>query len=361
MAEQDGQEKTEQASGKRLEDSREKGQVAKSPEINSFAIFTAGISLIYLAKTMIASNVRELAITIFGSLHTLEISVPLLKVYSVGAFSFFVTVLSPIFLGLVLISLAAGYGQVGFKLTPQAIAPKFNKLNPLSGIKRILFSPTSLIEVAKSITKLLIVGSFSYWMISDAIVHSLELVRFSIEEILGFMISTAFSFVWRVSMLYAVLAISDFLYQRHKHKKDLMMTKQETKEEGKQMEGDPQVKARIRGKMISLSRQRMMKDVPKADVIITNPTHYAIALKYDSGKKAAPVVLAKGMDLIAQRIKKIAAENDVPIHEDVQLARALYKVCEVGEQIPTSFFRAVAQILAHIFQAKYEKKKRSII
>ncbi len=361
MAEQDGQEKTEQASGKRLEDSRAKGQVAKSPEINSFAIFTAGITIIYMAKTMLATNVRELTVTIFSSLHTLEISVPLLQVYSVGAFSFFVTVLSPIFIGLVLVSLAAGYGQVGFKLTPQALAPKFNKLNPLSGLKRIFFSSSSLIEVAKSITKLLIVGTFSYWIISDAIVHSLELVRFSIEEILEFMISTAFSFVWRVSMLYAVLAISDFIYQRIKHKKDLMMTKQETKEENKQMEGDPQIKARIRGKMISMARQRMMKDVPKADVIITNPTHFAIALKYDAGKKSAPVVLAKGMDLIAQRIKKIAAESGVPIHEDVQLARALYKVCDVGEQIPTSFFRAVAQILAHIFQSKYEKKKRSII
>ncbi len=360
MAESSG-EKTEQASGKKLEDSRSEGQVAKSVEINSFAIFTVGISIVYFGKNTLGSGVKQLAITIFSSLNHLDLTVDLLSVYAMHGFGFIFSMVAPVFLGLVGVSLAAGYGQVGFKLTPKALMPKFSKMNPLAGIKRILFSTSSLIEVGKALGKLLVVGLFSYWVISDAILHSLELVRFSIEEILGYMVSTAFGMVCKISLLYGIMAAGDFAYQKFKHKHDLMMTKQEVKEENKQSEGDPQIKSRIRGKMIMMSRRRMLKEVPKADVIITNPTHVAIALKYDAGKKTAPLVLAKGLDLMAQRIKKVAAEHNIPMHEDVQLARALYKVCEVGDQIPTTFYRAVAQILAFIFQAKQEKRRRSII
>jgi flagellar biosynthetic protein FlhB len=360
MAESSG-EKTEQASGKRLEDSREQGQVARSVEINSFLIFSAGISIIYVAKSTIGSGIKEMTITIFSSLNHLELTVDLLSVYAMRGFVFFISMVAPIFAGLVMLSLAAGYGQVGFKITPKVLQPKFSKLNPLNGVKRILFSAHSLVELLKTLTKLLVVGTFAYWVISDAILHSLELVRFSVEEILAYMVSTAFGMVWKISLLYGAIAGGDFFYQKYKHSHDLMMTKQEVKEENKQMEGDPQIKGRIRSKMIQMSRRRMLKDVPNADVVITNPTHVAIALKYDTGKKSAPVVLAKGLDLMAQRIKEVAKKHDIPMHEDVQLARALYKVCEVGDQIPTSFYRAVAQILAHIFQAKQAKKKRSII
>ena len=285
----------------------------------------------------------------------------LLGVYGMQAFSFIFTLLGPIFLGLVVVSLVAGYGQVGFKITPKAIMPKFSKMNPISGIKNIFFSTRSLVELTKSIVKLVLISTFAYWVISDTILHSVELVRYSIEEIIGFMVATAFSFVWKLSILYGVLAAGDFYWQKHKHNKGLMMTKQEVKEESRMMDGDPQIKGKIRGKMLMMSRARMLKEVPKADVVITNPTHFAIALKYEAGNKSAPIVVAKGMDFMAQRIKKIATENNVPLHEDVQLARALYKVCEVGDQIPGTFYKAIAQILAFIFQAKYSNKKRSIV
>lgn len=360
MAESAG-EKTEQASGKRLEDSRNSGQVARSPEINSFLIFSTGITIVYAAKSYIGTHIKELAITIFSSLNHLEISVDLLSVYAMHGFTFILALVAPVFGGLILLSLVAGYGQVGFKITPKVLQPKFSKLNPLNGIKRLLISTHSLVELGKTLLKLILVGSFAYWVISDAILHSLELVRYSIEEILGYMVATAFSMVWKISLLYGAIAAGDFAFQKFKHRKDLMMTKQEVKEENKQMEGDPQIKSRIRSKMFQMSRRRMLKEVPKADVVITNPTHVAIALKYDPGKKSAPVVLAKGLDLMAQRIKEVAAKHNIPMHEDVQLARALYKVCEVGDQIPSSFFRAVAQILAHIFRAKQAKKRRSII
>jgi flagellar biosynthetic protein FlhB len=162
-------------------------------------------------------------------------------------------------------------------------------------------------------------------------------------------------------LIYALIAAVDFIYQRFKHKKDLMMTKQEVKEENKQQEGDPQIKARIRKLQFQSAKNRMMKSVPKADVIITNPTHYAIALRYDVTKDSAPIVLAKGVDELAQRIKALGIENGVPLHEDRELARALYKYCNIGDQIPANLFKAVAQILAYIFKLKNTKKKKSII
>jgi len=171
------------------------------------------------------------------------------------------------------------------------------------------------------------------------------------------MIDTTVKFLWKVALVYIAIAASDFAYQKFKHKKDLMMTKQEVKEEFKQQEGDPAVKGKIKQKQMIMAHRRMMKEVPKADVVITNPTHFAVALKYEMGKDSAPKVVAKGADLIAQKIKEIAKENDVPLHEDVYLARSLYKMCEIGDEVPEELFQAVAQILAYIYQLKNTYKK----
>ncbi len=361
MAESDGQEKTEQASGKRLEESRERGQVARSLEVNSFVVFTSGLAIVFITKEYIAKNLMEFATFIFSSATNLSITINELQSYAIKGVLFFLSLIAPVLAGIVIVALAGGYAQVGFKITPKALQPKFSKLNPLSGIKNIVFSTRSIIEVVKALVKLALVGLFAYWVIEDAIITSVDLVNFSIQEILGFMIDTSFQFIWKIAIFYAILAASDFAYQKFKHKKDLMMTKQEVKEENKQLEGDPLIKSKIRSKQMMLARSRMMKEVPKADVVITNPTHYAVALKYDVGGKSAPRVVAKGVDLVAQRIKVIAIEHGVPLHEDVPLARALYKHCELGDQIPTSLYRAVAQILAYIYQAKNRKKKKSII
>jgi flagellar biosynthetic protein FlhB len=175
------------------------------------------------------------------------------------------------------------------------------------------------------------------------------------------MLNSAFTLVWKIVLFFAVIALIDFLFQRYKFKKQMRMTKTEVKEEYKQLEGDPQIKARIRKQMFQSARNRMMKDIPTADVVITNPTHVAVALKYDLQKDSAPKVVAKGLDELAQRIKKIAEENNVPLHEDVELARALYKSCEIGDFIPAKLFKAVAQILAYLYQLKKIKKKKSII
>ena len=186
-------------------------------------------------------------------------------------------------------------------------------------------------------------------------------MELSIEETVTFMLDAAFSMIWKIVLFFVVIAAVDLLFQRFKFHKDMMMTKQEVKEEFKQSEGDPQIKRRIRKQMLISAKKRMMRDIPQADVVVTNPTHVAVALKYDLQKDSAPRVVAKGMDILAQRIKKIAAENKVPLYEDVELARALYKSTEVGDTIPSKLFKAVAQILAYIYQMKKLKKKRSIV
>ena len=361
MAEQDGQEKTEQATSKKLTDTREKGQAAKSQELNSLAVFTTGLLVLFFTKDYVGVKLYNMATYIFSSLDTLELSVNVLSMYTLEASIFFISTIFPVLIGIVIIALAVGYGQVGFKITPKALQPKMNKLNPIKGFKNSFLSSRPLVELLKSVAKLGAIGLFSYFILEDMILNAIGLVNFTIPEIVDYMLDNAVAFLWRVSLVYVVIGFADFAYQKYKFKKDLKMTKQEVKEENKQMEGDPLVKGHIKSKQFEMARNRMLQDVPTADVVITNPTHFAVALKYEIGESMAPKVVAKGQDLLAQKIKKIAKENDVPMHEDVQLARALYKACDVGDDIPENLFKAVAQILAYIFNLKEEKKKNSII
>ncbi|MCP5063258.1 MAG: flagellar biosynthesis protein FlhB [Ignavibacteriae bacterium] len=361
MAETNGQEKTEQATSKKLSDGREKGQVGKSQEINSLAVFTTGLLVLFYTRTYIGEKLWVMSTYIFSSLDTLELSVSILSMFAMKGILFFVSIVFPVLLAILIIGIAAGYGQVGFKITPKAIMPKLNKLNPAKGFKNSFLSSRPLVELLKSVVKLLAIGIFSYFILEDMVLNSIGLVNFTITEIVNYMLDNSIDFLWKVSLVYLVIAFADFIYQKKKHKKDQMMTKQEVKEEGKQTEGDPQIKGQIKAKQYEMARNRMMQDVPEADVVITNPTHFAVALKYDMGNTSAPKVVAKGMDHMAQKIKAIAKENGVPLHEDVQLARTLYKTCDVGQEIPDDLFKAVAQILAYIFKLKNEKKRNSIV
>jgi len=360
-AEKDGQEKTEQATSKKLTDTREKGQAAKSQEINSLAVFTTGLLVLFFTKEYLGAKLWNMSTYIFSSLDTLELSVNILSIYAFQGAMFFITAVFPVSIAIVLIALIVGYGQVGFQITPQALQPKFSNLNPISGFKKSFLTTRPLVELGKSVAKLGAIGIFSYFILEDMVLSSIGLVNFTVSEIVDLMLDNAVEFLWRVSLVYVVIAAIDFVYQKSKFKKDLKMTKQEVKEENKQTEGDPHVKSQIRGKQVQMARNRMLQDIPTADVVITNPTHFAVALKYDAGKTTAPKVVAKGQDYLAQKIKAIAKENNVPLHEDVQLARALYKACEVGHEIPENLFKAVAQILAYIFKLKSDKKNKSII
>ena len=361
MAEKDGQEKSEQATGKKLSDARDEGQVAKSKELDSLAVFTTGLLVLFFTKDYIGAKLWNMTTYIFSSLDILELSVDLLSMYALQAVTFFVATVFPVLIGIVVIALASGYGQAGFKITPKAIMPKFSKLNPAKGFKNSFLSTRPLVELGKSVVKLATIGIFSYYILEDMVLNSLGLVNYTITEIVAYMMDNAVEFLWRVSLVYVVIAFADFAYQKHKFKNDQKMTKQEVKEEGKQLEGDPQIKSQIRGKQMEMARSRMLQDIPTADVVITNPTHFAVALKYEVGESFAPKVVAKGQDLLAQKIKSIAKENNIPMHEDVQLARALYKVCQVGQEIPDNLFQAVAQILAYIFKLKENSKRNNIV
>jgi flagellar biosynthetic protein FlhB len=298
---------------------------------------------------------------IFSSLDNLELSANILGAYVLKGVMFFMSVVFPVLLAILIISIAVGYGQVGFKFTPEALMPKGSKLDPIKGFQNSFLSSRPLVELLKSIVKLGLVGIVSYVILKSMVLNTVGLVSFTISEIIQYMLDNSIEFLWKVSLVYVAIAAVDFVYQKKKHKKDLMMTKQEVKEEFKQMEGDPHIKSKIKSKQFEMAQKRMMQDVPKADVVITNPTHFAVALKYEIGKNQAPIVLAKGMDSVAQKIKEIAKENNIPLHEDVPLARALYKSCEVGQEIPENMFNTVAQILAYIYKLKQEKKKNSII
>ncbi|MCX6151040.1 MAG: flagellar biosynthesis protein FlhB [Ignavibacteriales bacterium] len=361
MAEVDGQEKTEQPSEKKLRETREKGEVAKSVEINSLAIFLTGTAILYYSKSFIGGKVSSFTTYIFSSLNTLTINPDLLGDYTIKAVLFFFSILSPILIGLVIMSLAAGYGQTGFKIATKALALKFSFLNPVSGLKKVFFSSHSITELVKSLIKLTIISLFAYWVLKDTILDSAGLMGLTIPEIAEFMIDTAFKFIWKISLVYIVFAAIDFIYQKFQHNKKQMMTKKELKDEYKASDGDPLIKGKIKSKQMMMAKARMMQDVPKADVVITNPTHLAIALKYELGSKFAPKVLAKGADEIAQKIKEIATKHNIPLHEDVELARALFKHCDVGDEIPTNLFKAVAQVLAYIFNLKNAKKKKTIV
>ncbi|AFH50229.1 Flagellar biosynthetic protein FlhB [Ignavibacterium album JCM 16511] len=355
MAEFDGQEKTEQPSSKKLDEARRKGMVAKSIEVNSLLIVVAGLITIFLLQSYIGQRMGTFTINIFNSLDTLPKKISLLPNLAFDWYMYFFSVLAPIMTAIVIVALASNIAQVGFKLSPEALTPKFSKLNPASGIKRI-FSSKSLVEVFKTLLKFFVIAFFTYLILSDLIVASAYLDNLNPSELIIFMIDNAFSLLWKIALLYAVIAVIDFVYQRFKFRKDMMMTKQEVKEEMKQLEGDPHVKGRIRKAQMQAAQQRMMANLPTADVVITNPTHYAVALKYDMTKDSAPEVIAKGVDLLAQKIKKVAAEHNIPLHEDRELARALYKMCDVGDKIPPSLFKAVAQVLAYVYNLKKNKK-----
>jgi len=361
MAESDGQEKTEQPTGKKLEDSRNEGQVAKSTEINSFAVFSTGLFTLFLSQKAIGNNIYNFSYSIFGSLDNLSISRDTVQMYFIKWALFLFQAILPVLLSICVVSIVASVSQVGLKFSWKVIKPKASKFNVLANAKNLLFSSRSLIEILKAIVKLAIVALLSYSVIEKLVVESMDLAELSVGEIAKFMIEACYALVWRISLVYTVFAAADYLYQRYKHNQDLMMTKQEIKEEYKQSEGDPLVKAKIKKIQIAASRRRMMQDVPTADVVITNPTHFAVALRYDMDRDNAPKVVAKGVDAVAQRIKKIAVENNVPLHEDRELARALFKQCEIGDTIPSQLFKAVAQILAYIFNIRRAKKKASIV
>ncbi|MBT8330766.1 MAG: flagellar biosynthesis protein FlhB [Deltaproteobacteria bacterium] len=260
-------------------------------------------------------------------------------------------ILVPFFVPVVIVALAGNIGQIGFEMHTKPLRPKLSKFNPVAGLKKLV-SSKSLVELVKSIFKIVIVGSVAFGVVKKEMTKFPALIQQEVSDILLFIASVAFEIFFYVCLILIILAALDYIYQRWRHEENLKMTKQEVKDERKQSEGDPKIKARIRKVQMEMAARRMMEAVPDADVVITNPVHLAIALKFDSAEMIAPTVVAKGAGPVAQKIKEIARENEVPIVEDKPLAQALHKMVEIGEFIPAELYRAVAEVLAYVYRLK---------
>ena len=357
MAEDSGQEKTEEPTGKKISESKKKGQIARSKELGTmFVLIFSAISLL-----MYGPEIGKGLYNIMGRMLSLNRSetYDTTKMFSVWA-EVADALVFPMAMFVFIIVLAGIIGNTllgGFNFSWEAAAPKASKMSPAKGIKRML-GPQAGVELIKSILKFTVVAGFAIFLINT---YFDEILHLSIESAPGNILHSLEILAWMflgLTCTMAIIAAIDAPYQSHTHHKQLKMTLQEVKDEYKNSEGDPQIKARIRQTQRQMSQRRMMQDVPDADVVVTNPTHYSVALKYDTERAGAPIVLAKGVDEMAMQIRKVALGNEVPIVESPMLTRALYHTAEVGDQIPDQLFTAVAQVLAFVFQLKRFQKGR---
>jgi len=354
MAEESGQEKSEKPTAKKRSDARKDGTVAKSTEVNSVLVLLLGILLLRLTGEGMLFEIKNFIRHCFEFTALPEMSEQRVFNLAREAIVFLIKIILPFAGAIMIAGLLANLLQVGFMFTTKPLIPKFSKINPLKGIKQ-KFSMKTVVELVKSIMKVTVIGYVAYITVAAEYEMLLILADTTLMTIWNFITAATFNIFIRIILVLLVIAILDYSYQRYEHEKKLKMTKQEIKDENKQMEGDPQVKGRIRSLQREMARRRMMGEVPKASVVVTNPTHIAIALLYEPEKNDAPLVVAKGKQLIAQQIKKIAAEHGVPMVEDKPLARAMYDKVEVGLPIPVEFFTAVAEIMAYVFKLKNKR------
>lgn len=352
-----GGEKTEEPTGKKLNDARKEGQVAKSKEIaNAFGILALFIILkVYVG--IIGTRFIESFHVVYGQIPELvkmyngNLSVASLQVLLRSMMLRLLTIIAPVLLIGVMVAVICDIVQVKWRPTTKPIKPKFSKLSPVKGFARI-FSPNSLVELLKSLLKLVVIGYVVYSYLKGRVGQIFLLYDITLNQAIGLIGEIAIDLGIRIAMVYMVIAFLDFWYQKWKFRQDMKMTKQEVKDEYKNQEGDPQVKAKQKQRMREASMRRMMSQLPEADVVITNPTHYAVAIKYDPEKYDAPYVLAKGEDYLAQKIKDVAREHEIEIVENKPLARMLYANVEIGGLIPPELYQAVAEVLAFVYHLK---------
>ena len=349
--------KTEEPTGKKIEDTRKKGQVGKSQE------FAHGIQLVaaFLMLRIFASFMGERFINVIDWVYGKEIvdivhlersglTVRTISNILMQAFLQMLIIVAPFFAGGFLVALLSNGLQFKFKVTAEPLKPKFDKFNPVSGFKR-MFSAQSLINLALSMAKVTIIILIVYSVLKDRMNEIYLLYDIPLKAAIAEVGSLVIDIGFRISLVLVIVGIADLIYHKLKFKKDIKMTKQEVKDEYKNAEGDPQIKSKQRQRMREASQRRMMREVPQADVVITNPTHLAVAIRYRTGEDVAPIVVGKGEEIIAERIKNIAKENDIPIVENKRLARAIFNTVEVGDMIPPELYEGVAIILAAVWKA----------
>lgn len=346
-------EKTEKATPRKKQKARKEGQVAISKEIATAITLICGFLTLKLLGEYIYKKCFEIMTYNFTLIQDTDYIID--DKYLFDFFIYITTkvliICAPIFLVVALIGLVTNILQVGWHPTVKPLMPKFNAFNPVNGFKR-MFSAKQLVETLTSILKVAFISFVIYSEVSKEVNQIRNIIYMDLFQAVIYIMDLALSIGMTVGYYFIIIAILDFAYQRYSHAKKLRMSKQDIKDEYKQTEGDPFIKGKIKQKMRESSLKRMMQDVPGADVIITNPTHYAIAIKYDREKEAAPIVVAKGVDHLAQKIKEIAKENSVEIVENKPLARALYASVDIGKEIPPELYQAVAEVLAFVYKLK---------
>ncbi len=352
-----GGEKTEPATSKKLQDARNEGQVAKSQELNHalglIALFlTLKIFISYIGKNLFytfAANYNKIPDIIDESIGGMSVHLAA-AVISNGMLTILKGV-APVFVIGYTVALLSNILQVKWKVTTKPMKPKFSKLNPLNGFKRI-FSKDSLFELLKSIAKIGLIIYVAYTAIRDHQDELFLLYDIPLMQVILLVGSIVIDAGLKISLVYLIVGIADWFYQKHKFKEDMKMTKQEVKDEYKNTEGNPEIKGRQRSKMREASQRRMMQELPNADVVITNPTHYAVAIRYDASQYSAPIVVAKGEDYLAMKIREAAKEHQIEIVENKPLARMLYANVDVGEEVPPELYQAVAEVLAFVYNLR---------
>ncbi len=348
----EGGDKTEEPTDKKRRDARKKGQVAKSQELNTAFVLLIGFFILKILWEYIYENIAGYATYIFSHLSQNHSTEAITELF-LGIMMLLAKTAMPVMFGILIIGLGINFFQVGLMISTEKLEPKLDNINPINGFGRI-FSKRSLVELFKSIFKIIVIGFFLYLYLKDQIPLMPYFIYFDLPQSLAEAADIIFNMAFQIIAMIMFMAAVDYAYQKWQTTQDLMMTKQEVKDEYKQTEGDPQIKGKIKQKQRQMAMSRMMQEVPKADVIVTNPTHLAIALQYSDGM-VAPLVVAKGQDLVAERIKNIARENRITIVENKPLARALYQSVDVGGVVPQELYQAVAEVLAYVYRLKNKK------
>ena len=353
---QDQEQKTEDPSSRRLEEAREEGQVAVSSEVRTWFMLVGRFLAVATAGPPLGRAMMESLTVYFALADQLSVGDGGLRAVITETFYHMAPPLGLMILILVIAAIAGTMVQTGLFAASKLLEPKLERISPFAGWKRIL-SKQSVVEMLKGVIKMTLVGIVMYKIIHPLVIKSDLLTGMEPMLQVTVMFSETLKMLGAAIVMVTLFAVADYVYQRHKFMQQVKMTKQEVKDEHKQQEGDPILRARLRQIRLERARRRMMARVPEADVVITNPTHFAVALEYKTGKMNAPRVIAKGQDMIALKIREVAAEHDVPLVENPPLARALHKSCDLDDEIPVEHYKAVAEVISYVFKLKKNKGK----
>ncbi|QOV91613.1 flagellar biosynthesis protein FlhB [Humisphaera borealis] len=356
MADDSG-DKTEAPTPRRRQKAEEEGQIARSQDLVAAALIVGSMALLNRFGDAVLGSIRQFLIESLNSLRDLGTNAPAEQL----ARGIFITghALWPLMVGLMIIAVIGNVAQVGLRLSPQRLQPNLGALNPFKGFGRLFGGGGNPMKFAMNLAKLAVICFVAWTAVRDRLGQIVMAQRLSHEQIFYLGMQVLYAIAMKIGVALLVLAILDFVWQKWKHFRDLKMTKQEVKDEMRSMDGDPMIKQRRRSIARQMASKRLKKDVPTADVVVTNPTEYAVALKYDAASMNAPRVIAKGQGVLAARIRAIAIESGVPILERKPLARALYKLCAVGQEVPEQFYATVAEILAYVYELTGKAKRRA--